>query len=438
MPTATAAEELQRAVESSISNVPRVVLAVSGGRDSIVLLHAAAATSPSRIAAVAVFDHRTGTAASRAVELVLRRARELGLRSAVGHYAGRRATEAAWREARWNFLRAVASRYDATIATAHTQDDQLETVLMRVLRGAGARGLAGLAPAGSVLRPLLEFSRESVAAYASRQALDWVEDPSNLSYRYVRNRVRHDLLPALSRVRPEMRNELLEIGSRAADWRVSVARAVDRFVMPEKRDGELWVARTSLAQYAPAELAVMWPEIAARAGIVLDRRGTSRLAEFTRYSRDGQRIPLSGGAEVVVHRGEMTVRRAGARTGAPRRLRDGLVLGEWVIRRIACGQAAESEEMASDPWVASLPLHSELIVRTWHAGDRMVPSGARRPRRVKRMLREAHIDAARRTGWPVVVEGDEILWVPGVRRGRAASDRHGGPNAMYRFERICS
>ena len=191
-----AADEIERAISSFDANGP-VVLAVSGGRDSMVLLDAAARWSRAAIAVVATFDHATGRAATRAAVLVRRRAHALGLHVTSGRARAAGRSEAALRAARWDFLDHVAREYGAQVATAHTRDDQLETVLMRILRGAGARGLAGLCAPSPILRPLLGVSRASVAAYAAERNVDWIEDPSNESPAILRNRIRRDLLPAL-------------------------------------------------------------------------------------------------------------------------------------------------------------------------------------------------------------------------------------------------
>src|SRR6185503_11764148 len=119
----------------------------------------------------------------------------------------------------------VAERTGGRVATAHTRDDQVETVLMRVLRGAGARGLAGLY-AGDTVRPLLECSRDELAAYAEQVGANWVEDPTNASMRYFRNRVRRDLLPALARVSPGFDDALLALAKEAGEWREELDRLV--------------------------------------------------------------------------------------------------------------------------------------------------------------------------------------------------------------------
>jgi len=291
----------------------RAVLAVSGGRDSVALLHAAARTAPECVAVVATFDHGTGSAASTGVALVADYAREYGLACRGGRApAGTQASEAAWRAERWQFLREAATACDArAIVTAHTRDDQIETVFMRVLRHAGARGLAALDIDGDILRPWLLTSRAVIARYASAWGLHHIEDPSNASRAFLRNRVRLDLLPALCAARPGLDGELLALAAGAASWR----RRIERFVahtypLHVEADG-VSVAAHDLADYDVASLAVVWPALAARSGVTLDRRGTARLAEFTRRARIGTVMQVSGGFEIQRSRFSLVVRRRG-------------------------------------------------------------------------------------------------------------------------------
>lgn len=401
----------------------------------MVLMHAAARTVPERIAAVVTVDHGTGRAATRAAALVVRSARALGLPVVRRRVQPTASTEDAWRVARWAALREEAANRGARIGTAHTRDDQLETVLMRVMRDAGARGLAGLAaPSRRIVRPLLGNTRHQVTAYAGAHGIAYIDDPSNASLAYLRNRVRLQLLPALVRARPQLGPELLAIGERAARWREEIERVVDEIISFRIVDGALRIELESLRSFTPEHLRVLLPEVAARAGAVLDRRGTERLTSFTIQSRRGARIQLSGGVEVVRHRDALLLRRAASGTAhETQRLAGETQLGAWrFVRGSSEGRAA------LDEWEAALPLDRPLRVRMWRAGDRIVPAGERRgePRRVKRLLREAGIDAGIRVGWPVVLSGDEIVWVPGVRRGLAATVRSGRPVVVYRCERI--
>ena len=284
------------------------MLAVSGGRDSMALLHAFARTARGSVAVVATFDHATGRAATRAAHLVAAEAARLGLPVVIGRATKRGVSEAEWRDARHQFLAEVANRTGARVATAHTRDDQVETVLMRVLRGTGARGLAGLY-AGDTVRPLLECTRDEVAAYAAYVGAAWVEDPTNESMRYFRNRVRRDLLPALGRVSPGFDEALIALAREAREWR----EALDQLVAPLARvtagGASVSVAVGALAPYSRAELSSLWPAIAARVGLAMDWRGTERAATFTNESRTGTRIQLSGGWEIARSRDAFELRR---------------------------------------------------------------------------------------------------------------------------------
>src|SRR5262249_39624360 len=156
--------------------------------------------------AVATFDHGTGPSAELAARLV----EAEGRRRAVPVISerreeGRSTGEAAWRADRWEFLLRSATEFSAAVVTAHTCDDQLETVVMRVLRAprhTSPRGLAAMYAPSPVVRPLLGTRRADVAAYASAHRVRFVDDPSNGDRRYLRNRVRLDLLPALERALP--------------------------------------------------------------------------------------------------------------------------------------------------------------------------------------------------------------------------------------------
>lgn len=196
---------------------------------------------------------------------------------------------------------------------------------MRILRDAGPRGLAGLFAESEVVRPFISLTREQLAAYAASHAVAHVEDPSNESRAHLRNRVRHELLPALTRVRPAFPAQLLTIAQMAADWREDMARTVDEIGVALEPDGSIRVARSSLAGYDADSLRTLWPAIASRAGVVMDRRGTQRLAEFTMKGHTGGAIQLSGGIEVRMFRDHLLLQRWDAsRVEALRNARLGL------------------------------------------------------------------------------------------------------------------
>ena len=325
------------AVHAALAALPRGrwLLAVSGGQDSMVLLHAMARARSAEVAVVANFDHATGSFAHRAAALVEREALRHCLPSVSGVAApGLPFNESAWRAARHAFLDAWAAELGATVLTAHTRDDQIETVVQRLLRDAGPRGLAGMrvssspsganadagAGAGSSrtpatrLRPLLTVPRAALAAYAREHRVPFVEDPSNASLEFQRNRVRHEILPALERSAPGFGEWCWSLGERAAAWREGVERLLDdvgvtvplvatsdgpRSGSAPPGGGTAVVAAAPFADCGGPEWAVLWPAIAARAGVVMDRRGIERAARWAPRARAGQVIPLSGDATIA-------------------------------------------------------------------------------------------------------------------------------------------
>jgi tRNA(Ile)-lysidine synthase len=192
------------------------------------------------------------------------------------------------------------------------------------------------------------------------------------------------------------------------------------------------VRRSELAGYDEDSLAVLWSALAARVGLALDRRGTRRLASFTISSGGGGSIPLSGGWRLDAAGDSFVLRRAPAEGPGVARLPAGGSL-DWGAFRF---RAAESGDAVGDAWAAALPLASPLVVRGWAPGDRLAPAAGTPRRRVKRYLTEAGVRGLDRRGWPVVVAGDDVVWIPGVRRSDAATVRSGRPVRSYLCERI--
>jgi tRNA(Ile)-lysidine synthase len=421
-------------VAARLADAP-LLLAVSGGLDSMALLHAVASVARERIAAVATFDHGTGRSATEAAAHVVSEAARLGLPVIMGTMARGGSSsdglEAMWRAARYRFLREKALDLGARVVTAHTEDDQIETVLMRVLRGSGARGLAALAAPSDVVRPFLAVRRSTLESYAQRAGLTWVEDPTNASPAFLRNRIRRDILPALRRADATLDASLLQTARGAAELRAEVERFVDSHVQPRRVDeSTLVVATMELAGYDRDSLAMLWSALAGRVGLALDRRGTQRCATFTmKRPREGK-IPLSGRWWLEARRHELVLgrHRSGA-IGLSLLPEDGTL--EWGRFRFSIASTESSE----NGWSAALPMTSPAQVRCWRPGDRLAPASGQGRRRVKRYLSDAGLLGSDRAEWPVVILGDEIVWIPGVRRSDAATARSGRPARYYVCER---
>jgi tRNA(Ile)-lysidine synthase len=305
------ASEVESAVEAALENCEHAVLAVSGGLDSMVLL-ASVARLPARKrrnVMVATFDHGTGKAAGRAAALVARYSFQSGFLCVKGRAETVGSKEEEWRRGRWEFLRQVASKREASVVTAHTLDDQIETVFMRILREAGPRGLAGLYAESEIIRPFLDVGRCKLAEYARALRVPFVQDPSNRDRKHLRNRIRLDILPSIVRTNPHFPDELLAVAREAASWRRSLEDLAGNVETESERDGALRISRSSLAGYDADSLRVLWPALAARASVVMDRRGTHRAAQFTISGATGGTIQLSGGVEIVMRRDHMLLRR---------------------------------------------------------------------------------------------------------------------------------
>lgn len=193
-----------------------LVAAVSGGLDSVSLLHLLLPLAAERDweLVVAHFNHQLRRAADGDEKFVKRLASGLGLKFMRGSHdvaklaeTKKLTLEEAAREARYAWLRGVAQRYPkSVIVTAHTADDQLETVVMNWLRGASVRGLAGMQELErGVWRPLLEVSKAELLDFAKRYHLKYRQDSTNLDTKHTRNLIRHQVIPMLSKINPNLK-----------------------------------------------------------------------------------------------------------------------------------------------------------------------------------------------------------------------------------------
>ena len=384
-----------------VSDGDVVLVAVSGGLDSMALLHALWELAP-RLGVrleVATVDHGLRPEARAEGELVRARAGALelpwhGLRVDVG--AARR-ERASWQDAarrvRLEALAALAARRGATrIALAHQADDQAETVLFRVVRGTGLAGLAGIPYSRApFIRPLLDVTRAEIARYVKRRSLPFVEDPSNADPRYARARVRHRWLPLLAEENPRVREALVALAAAAR-----AARG------PRASDGG-----------ARAELP---PDIGRRAADVVARlRGAGGTREIDVAGRRVVEVAY-GRVQILARRPRAD--RVAASVSVPGPGTYGLA-GRGASLLLRWGARAERD--ASGAFDADA-LAWPLVLRARRAGDRMRPRGGRGSRKLADLLIDAKVPRATRDSLPVLTTADDVLlFVPGLRpseRGR--------------------
>jgi tRNA(Ile)-lysidine synthase len=257
----------------------RVLVAVSGGGDSMALLHVAARLRGELghdLFAHGV-DHGLRPEARAELDLAEGLARELGVpmtRSALGLRDGAN-LQARAREARYEALRREATRVGARVlATAHHADDRAETILLRLLRGSGPRGLAALPPrAGDLVRPLLLARRKDIQAHLARHAIAFATDPSNTDARFLRVRVRHELLPLLERLSPGIVGHLTALADQLESLQemgqgdpasISFSRAtrdaVGRMARRKSRTARVLLPEGVVAFYDRDQLGIVTPQ----------------------------------------------------------------------------------------------------------------------------------------------------------------------------------
>lgn len=431
-------DDVVRAVESAVGGLlarqQRLVLAVSGGVDSAVLLDALGRLrEPGHHIVVASVDHGTGPAATEGTAQACSSAARLGVPAISERLSSVRRDEASLRNARWAFLRRVARDEAAAVVTAHSRDDHIETVVMRILRGTSARGLAGLLAPSDVERPLLTLGRETIRRYAAERRVAFVDDPSNRSLQYFRNRVRLQLLPAIRRRRPRFEEELFDLSRRAAELRVLVDEVGDHYVLEPDDDALIALDAVGLVELPADSLLLLLPSIVARSGVRLDRRGLLRLASLV-TSGPGTRGQLSGGYEAIRTRIAVTVtRRVPSESRILRLKRSGETrFGEFCFR---ADLDAGRDHGPSNAWRIYMPQRAEAIVRQWHPGDRLTINLSGERRRVKRFFADAGVVGPLRTGWPVVLFEGQVIWIPGIRASQDAV-RQEGAMVHYKCERI--
>ena len=332
----------------------RVLVAVSGGPDSMALLGAAAAGGTRVVAAH--FDHRIREDSARDLETVRAFADARGIGVVAGAddvparaRSARVSLETAARDARYQFLRAAAAEANAAfIATAHTRSDHVETVLMRILRGAGERGLAGIArERDGVVRPLLGVTRSDTLDYCRRHEIAFVEDPSNGDRRFTRNAIRHDVLPALRRVYPGIDDALVRMSQRAEETLNAARRVTDVRLSGLRRENDAWVLPAdALAGLDDSEAAILLGDVMERVGCVEDVTAVhyGHLRALARVERVGASAHLPGVCVRRDHDALVWRARAVESREEPRAVRLGvpgeIKLNGWIVRAM-CGHAQD-------------------------------------------------------------------------------------------------
>ena len=402
------------------------VIAVSGGPDSLALLHLMREVAGTFSLVVAHVDHGIHPESAAVAADVGRVASDLGLPfETVTLCLGAGTSETRAREARYRWLRYLTRKRNSWLFTAHHRDDQVETVLMRVLKGSGPAGLAGILPvSGRLVRPLLPFGREEIREWLNARGVTGWEDPANRDPRHLRSWLRTELIPVARKRVPAIDQRLVALTEQAATDRAAWDAVVDLLDIAVEREAEGFRFDARPLQGKPGPLvASVFQAIARRHGLVFGTRGAGRVTQLIALDHSGRRVDLTGGWEARLEFGRVSVRMApmAAPVIAPGFTIDGEA-GEatWDGWRISWSPDASPARQARIGHTAWLDPASYTI-RAWRPGDRITPLGATGSRLVVRCMQDVKLPAARRSQWPVVGLDSQVVWVPGVCLSGAAS-----------------
>jgi tRNA(Ile)-lysidine synthase len=430
-----------------------VGVAVSGGPDSILLLtfmKLLARELGLRLAAVHFNHHLRGAESDADENFVREQAGRLGIdwlrgEADVGRVAreNRHNLEATARDLRYRFFFSLINQGRLEkVATAHTANDQAETVLMRLLRGTGTRGLGGIYPVleGKIIRPFLSVTRAEVEQELKKRNLDCRLDSTNLNPRLRRNKVRMELLPLLQKeFNPEIIRLLKEFSDRARDDEEYLERQAHDRARP-------WRVREGIAEKIPARPFTEFPAAIGRRVLrqmIMAARGNllgitynhvEALRRFIAEAQSGRQLVLPGGLEARREFDWFILEPQPAATSEseycyPVEIPGVVSVAElgmtFEFKIIGGKDHPKAYNTSGRVGLDRLRLPGPLVLRNWHAGDKFRMLGSRRVRNLKELFAQRKIPVAQRKLWPVLACGEEIIWVrdfPSANGMDASSD----------------
>jgi tRNA(Ile)-lysidine synthase len=354
--------------------------------------------------------------------------------------------EEAARRLRYSWFRTLLSKELLhAVATAHTLDDQAETVLAKFLRGAWTEGLAGISPrvetaAAAILRPLLQTKRSEIEAYLNALGQPWREDSTNRHLTFTRNRIRHELLPLLEGWNPRLREHLAQMAKLAHDeeawWQAELARLAPQLILPgrpargggrEAGEGAgLAIEVGRLAALAPALQRRLLRHASEKFGVALDFAATEAVRSLALDGRAGQTLALPQAlrAERTARELRLAVVPEPAARGAGAGAKESryvtpipgnLDAPEFGVRlRIATAKP----ELTENETAGGGGLPQTATLRNWKPGDRVRLRYSSGLRKVKEVLERLHVTGTERAIWPVLEAGGRVIWMRGVELER--------------------
>lgn len=342
--------------------------------------------------------------------------------------------EDAGRRARIAFLDEVRERWQADcVALAHHADDQAETLLMRLLRGSGTSGLSGMAWRNrrGYVRPLLEVSRCEIESYLKERGIGWREDSSNRDTAFLRNRIRHELLPLLESYNPAIRRRLATSAAILAGEQDLLEQLTlqSYYEQAEVLESAVCFHVSRLHELSPALTARLIRQAVATLAGSLRHISSRHIADCLHLLGDGEpnrRINLPGGLVARREYGRLLIERSGSGSADWRELTITapgcyrLDSGDTLEVSCQTAPADPASDGTATAWIDLGQAPFPWLVRPFAPGDRLQPLGMTGTRKVKELFIDAKIPPDVRQRTPLIFCGTELLWVAGLRRSSLA------------------
>ncbi len=401
----------------------RILLAVSGGKDSVLMLHLFKAIGVDVGVAHCNFNLRADEA-QRDEHFVALLAGNLGLPFYVTHFDTKKyahqhkiSTQMAARELRYTWFEEIRSAegYDY-IALAQHQNDAVETVLINLVRGTGISGLHGILPKrDKLIRPLLFLNRQEVNEIVAKNNIDFVEDSSNLSTHYTRNKLRLQVVPHLQEINPDLEKTFAENMARFAEIETFLNLEVQKLqtrILNERADG-VYIDLKEIAALNPQKLLLyeLLKPFGFSENVVVEILGSLKALSGTHF--------FSSSHQAIINRSDLVIVKKGTAIVANQFIHPETACITFTDHEIAMAFSSEVkfDLDANKAFVNAGKLIYPLVLRNWQNGDKFIPLGMRNAKKVSDYFIDEKVPLHLKSTTPILVNGNgEIVWIVGMRQ----------------------
>lgn len=401
----------------------RILLAVSGGKDSVLMLHLFKAIGVDVGVAHCNFNLRAGEA-QRDESFVALLAKNLGLPFYVTHFDTKKyaaenkiSTQMAARDLRYQWFEKIrlSEQYDY-IALAQHQNDAVETVLINLTRGTGISGLHGILPKRDrLIRPLLFLNRQQIEELVTDNNIDFVEDSSNASTHYTRNKIRLQVVPHLQEINPNLEKTFAENIARFAELEtllnVQVQKLADKIL--NKRIDGIYIPLAEITRLNPQKLLLyeLLKPFGFGENVIQEILDSLKALSGTHF--------FSSTHQAIINRNDLVIVEKSASVNANQFIHpatEGIVFGDHEIV-LKFTEEIKFESNPNKAYINAGKLIFPLVLRNWQNGDKFIPLGMRSLKKVSDYFIDEKVPLHLKSTTPILVNGNgEIVWIAGMRQ----------------------